>query len=292
MRLAGRQRGRAELRGAGEQRLHHLAAARIGNVHEVDPGAQLEQLHREVPLGADPGRRIVELAGRGLGLGDEVEHRLRDVVLRQHQVGRGAEQRDRHEILVRVERHALVQQRIDHQRRGAEQQRVAVGPGARRRCDADIAAGAAAVLDHDRLPELLRKRIGNDARQDVDRTTGGERNDQADLRGRRIFLRQRRRSECNAARRARPGQESAAASGMATDSLRSSPRKRGPRGHKGRFWISRLRGNERWRDVAPNGTCPNSRSTSSTPCGGLRRCGASSPASHRSGRCHRSPPAP
>ena len=36
---------------------------------------------------------------------------------------------------------------------------------------------------------------------------------------------------------------------------------------------------------------PTARSPSSTPCGGLRRCGASIPASRRSGRCRRSPPA-
>ena len=59
---------------------------------------------------------------------------------------------DRREILRRIERHLLVQARIDHDRRARrDQQRVAVGRGLGDHGRADVAAGAAAVVDDERL---------------------------------------------------------------------------------------------------------------------------------------------
>jgi hypothetical protein len=48
------------LRRIGQQRLHHLPAACIRHVHDIDAGAQLEEFDREVALGADPPRRIIQ----------------------------------------------------------------------------------------------------------------------------------------------------------------------------------------------------------------------------------------
>jgi hypothetical protein len=53
-------------------------------------------------------------------------------------------------------------------------------PGARRRRDPDIAAGAAAVLDHELLAELASELLRHDAGDDVGRAAGRERHHQAD----------------------------------------------------------------------------------------------------------------
>jgi hypothetical protein len=45
-------------------------------VHHVDAGHQLELLARHVNARADAGRGEVELAGIGLGVGDELRNRL------------------------------------------------------------------------------------------------------------------------------------------------------------------------------------------------------------------------
>ncbi len=55
------------------------------------------------------------------------------------------------------------------------QHRVAVRRRARRRGDADGAAAAGAVFDHDGLPDLLRHLIEHDARDDVVGVAGRER---------------------------------------------------------------------------------------------------------------------
>ncbi len=65
-----------------------------------------------------------------------------------------------------------------------EQQCVAV----RRRfggfVHADDATAAPVVVDHDRLAEIRRQRIGQHARHGIDGAAGGERHDQADRPGR------------------------------------------------------------------------------------------------------------
>ena len=67
--------------------------------------------------------------------------------------------RDRRQVLRRIERHLLVQARIDHDRRARrDQQRVAVGRRLRDHRRADVAAGAAAVVDDERLLQLLGQR--------------------------------------------------------------------------------------------------------------------------------------
>ena len=70
-------------------------------------------------------------------------------VRRIHELG------DRREILDRVVRQVLEQRRIDRDRGRGEQQRVAVRRRARHLPHADIAGGAAAVVDHDLLAERL-----------------------------------------------------------------------------------------------------------------------------------------
>ena len=51
---------------------HRLGGALVGDVDDIDAGAQLEQFGREVGGIAVPGRAVIELAGIGLGVGDEL----------------------------------------------------------------------------------------------------------------------------------------------------------------------------------------------------------------------------
>ena len=75
---------------------------------------------------------------------------------------------DRREIPERVVGELLVQARIGGDSRVHPQQRVAVGHGLRHELRRDIAAGAAAVIDHellaDRAGELLRHHAHDDVR--------------------------------------------------------------------------------------------------------------------------------
>ena len=62
----------------------------------------------------------------------------------------------------------------------ANQQRVAVGCRARHGFSANAAAGAAAVVDHDRLAEGTRNSLADQAPDDVGITAGSERHNQPD----------------------------------------------------------------------------------------------------------------
>ena len=103
----------------------------------------------------------------------------------------GIDRRDRREIahqfvfaLRRRHQRFVRRLRVRH-----HQERVAVG----RRFDdllrADHAAGAGAVLDHDRLAELLLQHVADQARRHVGRSSGAEGNDDPD-RPRRVILRE------------------------------------------------------------------------------------------------------
>jgi hypothetical protein len=66
-----------------------------------------------------------------------------------------------------------------HHRAGREEEGVAVGCGLGRFGRADIAAGAATVLDHHRVAPHLRELLADDPRRDVGRAAGRERDDES-----------------------------------------------------------------------------------------------------------------
>ena len=88
---------------------------------------------------------------------------------------------NRRKILHRVVRPALDQALIDDMGlAGAEDQRVAVGLGARHRVGADDARRAGAVFDHDRLPQFGCRLLRDQAGHDVDRPAGRVGHDDGD----------------------------------------------------------------------------------------------------------------
>ena len=154
---------------ARQQVLQHRRAAAIGHVVQLGAGLLLEQADGEMRHGAEAGRADVDAAGRLLRRRDEGGER-RDVELgridHQH-VGHAGDRADRSEVAAEVE----VRPGIDLRRIGeagiAQQQRVAVGRRAGRHGGAHGAAGAALVVDHDRLLEAVGHRRGDGAREGV-----------------------------------------------------------------------------------------------------------------------------
>ena len=126
-----RDRGRHgvehELHLAADQVGHRIARAAVRHVHHVDAGHHLELLARHVDAGADAGRGEVELAGIGLGVGDQFRDGLdRQVVVHDHHVGRARRAGDRRDVAQEIEVQVLVERVVDHVARHPLQQRVAV----------------------------------------------------------------------------------------------------------------------------------------------------------------------
>ena len=83
------------------------------------------------------------------------------------------------EIVHEVERDVLVQRLVDGVVGRDEADGIAVGRRRQHVLHADIAASADVVLDHDRLAELFRQVLGEQARDGVVGSAGGERDDEA-----------------------------------------------------------------------------------------------------------------
>ena len=186
---------------AGDHREHGGAAAFVRHVLNVGARLQLEQFAGQMLEAADAGGGVIELAGLRLGVGEQFLRRMhRQFRIDGEHIGAGGEDRDRHEILHRVER-LLVEPRIDRMRDRDDEERVAVGRGLGGEIGADHAAGAGAIVDEDLLAEVLAELVGDDAADDVVAAAGRERDDQADRSG----WGSRRRTRRGARREARAG---------------------------------------------------------------------------------------
>ena len=96
-------------------------------------------------------------------------------------IGRRCNAADRLEISARIVAGIAVEARPDRQRAGiAQKDGVTVGRTLGDRAAADRAAGAAAVVDHDRLAKRLAHLVGDDARDDGGAAAGRERHHQGD----------------------------------------------------------------------------------------------------------------
>ena len=174
---------------AGDQILHRQAGAAIRHHLPFQAERLLQQDAGDVARRADAGIAFGGLVTVFLQPGDQFlqivcGHALAGV---DHEGLRGDE-RDRLEVLhqVEVER---IDRAVGHVRSPlAEQDSVAVGCRALGLGDADGAAGAARVLDHHRLAELLAHALRRDPRQHVGRSARCQRYDHDD-RMRRIVVR-------------------------------------------------------------------------------------------------------
>ena len=158
------------------------AGALVGNMHQRDAGGARKIFAGDVARGAGAGGAEIDLAGIGLGVGDQLGHGLgRERGIHHQRIRRIADHADRRKILARIVADILVERRSDRQRAGiAEQQRVAVGIALRHRLGADGAAGAGAVVDHDFFAEQFAHLVGNAAADDRGRAARRERDHQRD----------------------------------------------------------------------------------------------------------------
>ncbi|MNQ81412.1 hypothetical protein D3C85_964340 [compost metagenome] len=141
-------------------------------------------------------RGVAQLVRVLSGVGDQLLHVVGGHRRVHHQdVGQVADTDDGREAGFRVVALLLVQADIDGQRAGgAEQDGVAVGLGVGHVLGADVAAGAAAVLDDDVLLERLSEFFGQAARQGVGGAARRKGHDQRDGANGRVGVRSERGS--------------------------------------------------------------------------------------------------
>ena len=173
---------------AGQEIGHRGTGAAIGDELDLRAGELLQQdaghLRRRVLV--DEGG----LAGIGLQPGDQrLEVVRRQRLLADQELRIDGNQADRLEVLLQV-----IGEGIDHAANMgvplADVDGVAIGRGARDAADGDATAGAADVLDDDRLAERRPHALGQYPRRHVGRAAGGERHYQRNG-TRRIGLRPR-----------------------------------------------------------------------------------------------------
>ena len=168
--------------------------------------AEAEALGRQMGGRADAGGGEVELAGIGLGEGDQFAQRLPAFRRCRDQHGRlDAERNDRDEIVEGVVGQALVERIAGAEGRGMHQDGVAVRRRLGDEADAGGPARARAVLDHDRLADLLGELVEDDAPDHVVGVAGRKRNHRLDG-ARRPGLRRRGVGRCRQKRGAHRSQ--------------------------------------------------------------------------------------
>ena len=72
-----------------------------------------------------------------------------------------------------IDRAFFIERHVDGMRRSDLQKRISIRWRARGRLQGEIAAGTRPIVDDHRLPEPLRQRLTDEARDDVGRATGG-----------------------------------------------------------------------------------------------------------------------
>ena len=151
------------------------------HLHHVRPRHVLEQLGGEMRARGDAARCVVELARFRFRERDELLHGFhRKRRMHDEDVRQGGEARDRHEIADRIERQLLVQARVDGERGGDAEQRVAVGRRFGDRFGSVQTARAGTVIDDERLPERLAHALRDHARREIGRAAGALRDDHSD----------------------------------------------------------------------------------------------------------------
>ena len=197
-----------EIDALGQNAVRHFRAAVIGHEQGVDAGRVVEQI--TLQFCRDGAGAVIELAGRGLGLGDQILHRFQIALRIDHKETDGLRhQRDRREIGDRIVRQAFVEILVHHQRRiDRHQQRVAIGRSLGSSLRADHRIGPRPVLDHHRLLEIDAHLVADEPRQHVGWAAGGEGDDDVDgaggvvLRGRLRGTKRRYQHQYGEAKRA------------------------------------------------------------------------------------------
>ena len=207
LRPAARIRNRMDV--TTEQRVHHLGVALERDVRPFDPLPFGNLLHRDVEAGAGARRAIVDLAGVGLGVGEELLERLPRRIGSHHDTECvTADADDVGEVRARIE------SRLSHEGKAEDgdrdlRDRVAIGLCGRGHLARGERAGATRpILDDDRLPEMLFGRGRERAHADVGGAAGGPGHDEGDGPHGKI-LRRRGADPCGQSSRERAAKDDA-----------------------------------------------------------------------------------
>src|SRR5262249_10540476 len=123
-------------------------------MQHVDAGHRLKQLALQMGGGSDTTRRHGELAGIGLGMGDELGDRPRwNREVRYHDVVDTGDASNGRDVAAEIETKLFVQRSTDRVSRSDEEERIAVRERAHDRLGGDIAARARPVLNDEWLAE-------------------------------------------------------------------------------------------------------------------------------------------
>ncbi len=130
-----------------------------------------------IPFAARSG---VEDARMSLGISDELrDRRGRKRRIHHHDIGDANNACDRRDIANEIEIKILVERRIDRGRSVSEQQSVAICRCIDHNLGSKIGRGSWPVFDDKRLPEPFRKRLADQARNDVGAAACGKTDDDA-----------------------------------------------------------------------------------------------------------------
>ena len=112
---------------AADEIVERRRAALVGNVRELHSLRKCDQLGRNLIDAAETGRGVGDLARPAPGQSEQLPGRLhRELGRCRDQQRRAGNKGNRREVLDRVERHALLDRRVDREGRRHQQQRVAV----------------------------------------------------------------------------------------------------------------------------------------------------------------------
>src|SRR3954470_21701201 len=153
-------------------------------MREVGRRRDLEELTGEMLCSPDAGRAMIDLARIRFRICDEFGNGLRRKRCANcYHVRKSSDARDRRDIVDEIKIQLLVECRIDGVHGPAEQERVAVGRCTNSRFGCEVACCAGPVLNDDWLAHLLRQPLSEQARNDVEVTTGRKAHDDTHLPG-------------------------------------------------------------------------------------------------------------
>ena len=150
-------------------------------MRELDARARREFQRVQMHDGAVAAGRVIELAGIGLGVGDQLLHVLHGQRGRHQQHAGGiGHMRDRREILLDVVGQARHQMRRNRMRAArGEQQRRAIRSRLHAFGRTNRAARTGLVVDDELLAQILRNALRDHARNQIGRTARRKRHDHA-----------------------------------------------------------------------------------------------------------------
>ena len=119
---------------------------------------------------ADARRGHVQLAGIGLGVGDELGDGLgRHGLVDLHDQRNALDPPDRRDVADKVEAELLVERDVDRVLRVHQEQRIAVGRHMGHGFGCDVAGGARPHLDQELLAKLFREELRDHTRDEIGR---------------------------------------------------------------------------------------------------------------------------